>query len=138
MLLPKKTKHRKAQKGRSRSRSVETRGLSLSYGKFGLKAMEMAYLSSRQLEAARRTVTGFIKREGKLWIRVFPDKPITQRPPEVTMGMGKGSVDHYAVVIRPGRIIFEMDGVTETTARRALQLCGYKLPCKTKFIQRGE
>ena len=138
MLVPKKTKHRKGQKGRSRKRAVETRGLSLSYGKFGLKALGMAYLSSRQIEAARRTITGFIKREGKLWIRIFPDKPISMRPPELTMGGGKGGVDHYSAVVRPGRIIFEMDGVSETTAKRALQLAGYKLPCKTKFILRGE
>lgn len=137
MLVPKKTKHRKGQKGRSRTRAVETRGLTLSYGRFGIKAMEMAYLSSRQIEAARRTITGFIKREGKLWIRVFPDKPISKRPPELTMGGGKGSVDHYAAVIRPGRVVFEMDGVSETTARRALQLAGYKLPFKTKFMMKS-
>lgn len=136
MLLPKKTKHRKWQKGRSRKRTTETRGLALSYGKYGLKALEPAYLNSRQIEAARRTITGFIKREGKLWIRVFPDKPISKRPPELTMGGGKGSVDHYVFVVRPGRVLFEMDGIPETTARRALQLAAYKLPCKVKFLSR--
>ncbi len=100
MLIPKKVKHRKWQKGRSLTRKVETRGLSLSYGQFGLKAVEGARLNSRQIEAARKTITNFIKREGRLWIRVFPDKPITKRPPETTMGGGKGSVDHYVSVDR--------------------------------------
>ncbi len=135
MLIPKKVKHRKWQKGRSRNRMVETRGLSLSYGKFGLKAIEPARLNSRQIESARRTITNFIKREGRLWIRVFPDKPITKRPPETTMGGGKGSVDHYVFPVRPGRIIFELDAADAATARRALTLAGYKLPCKTKVIE---
>src|SRR3989338_5512394 len=110
MLVPKKVKHRKWQKGRSKGRTVETRGLTLSYGQFGLKATECAWLNSRQIEAGRRTITNFLKREGRLWIRVFPDKPVTMRPPEMTLGGGKGSVDHYVVVVRPGRIIFEVDG----------------------------
>src|SRR3990167_9095119 len=109
MLIPKKVKHRKWQKGRSRKRNVETRGLELSFGQYGLKALEAARLNSRQIEAARRTITGYIKREGRLWIRVFPDKPITKRPPETTMGGGKGSVDHYVFPVRPGRVIFELD-----------------------------
>ena len=95
MLFPKKVKHRKWQKGRSKSRTVETRGLTLSYGEYGLKALEAGRLNSRQIESARRTITNFIKREGRVWIRVFPDKPVTKRPPEVTMGGGKGSVDHF-------------------------------------------
>ena len=136
LLIPKKVKHRKWQKGRSLTRKVETRGLSLSYGQFGLKAVEGARLNSRQIEAARKTITNFIKREGRLWIRVFPDKPITKRPPETTMGGGKGSVDHYVAVVRPGRIIFEMDGVDEAIATRAFQLAAYKLPFKSKFIKR--
>src|SRR6185503_17822461 len=102
MLTPKKVKHRKWHKGRSRKRTVETRGLALNYGSIGLKATESAWLNSRQIEAARRTITGFIKREGRLWIRVFPDKPVTMRPPEITMGGGKGSVDHYVFPVRPG------------------------------------
>src|SRR3990167_6043419 len=128
MLIPKKVKHRKWNKGRSKKRTIETRGLSVSYGKFGLKALENAWLNSRQIEAARRAVTNYLKREGRLWIRVFPDKPVTQRPPEVTMGGGKGSVDHYVFPVRPGRILFEMDGVTKEIATNALRLAGFKLP----------
>ena len=136
MLIPKKVKHRKWQKGRSKKRQVETRGTSLSYGDFGLKSEESAWITSRQIEAARRTITNFIKREGKLWIRIFPDKPITLRPPEVTMGGGKGSVDHYVVPIRPGRILFEMDGVPADVAKEALRLAGFKLPVKTKVVSK--
>jgi large subunit ribosomal protein L16 len=136
MLVPKKVKHRKWQKGRSIKRKVETRGLNLSYGQYGLKAMENAWLNSRQIEAARRTITNFIKREGRLWIRAFPDKPITARPPELTMGGGKGSVDHYVFVVRPGRIIFEMDGISEVTAREALRRAAFKMPFKSKFIMK--
>lgn len=136
MLIPKKVKHRKWQKGRSRNRLVETRGLELSYGHFGLKSLEAARLNSRQIESARRTITNFMKREGRLWIRVFPDKPITKRPPETTMGGGKGSVDHYVCLIRPGRVIFEMDAPSAEKANQALRLAGYKLPFKTKIISR--
>jgi large subunit ribosomal protein L16 len=134
MLIPKKVKHRKWQKGRSKDRKVETRGLTLSYGVIGLKALEPARLNSRQIESARRSITNFIKREGRLWIRVFPDKPITKRPPEVTMGGGKGSVDHYVFQVRPGRIIFEMDGVSKEKATEALRRASYKLPFKSKVI----
>ena len=134
MLLPKKVKHRKWQKGRSRTRTVETRGLELSYGEFGLKALEPAWLNSRQIEAARKTITNFMKREGRLWIRVFPDKPVTTRPPETTLGGGKGSVDHYVFPVRPGRVIFEIDGVSIETAREALRLASYKLPFKTRLV----
>ncbi|MDO8516373.1 MAG: 50S ribosomal protein L16 [bacterium] len=136
MLLPKKVKHRKWHKGRGRKRTVETRGLSVSYGDYGLKATESAWLQSRQIEAARRTITNYIKREGRLWIRVFPDKPVTARPPELTMGGGKGSVDHYVVVVRPGRVIFEVDGLPEATAKEALTRAGYKLPFKSKVVAR--
>ena len=136
MLIPKKVKHRKWHKGRSKKRQVETRGLELSYGAFGLKALESHWLTSRQIEAARKTITNFVKREGRLWIRVFPDKPITKRPPETTMGGGKGAVEYYVFPVRPGRIIFEMDGVAEATAKRALQLAGYKLPFKTRIVIR--
>ncbi len=136
MLIPKKVKHRKWQKGRSKGRQAETRGLELSYGRFGLKALEGARLNSRQIEAARRAITNFMKREGRLWIRVFPDKPITKRPPETTMGGGKGSVDHYVFVVRPGRVIFEMDAVSPETAKEALRLAGFKLPFKTRIITR--
>ena len=136
MLIPKKVKHRKWHKGRSRKRTVETRGLDLNYGQYGLKALEGARLNSRQIEAARRTITNHIKPEGRLWIRVFPDKPITKRPPETTMGGGKGSVDHYVFVVRPGRIIFEMEAPNERIAKEALRLAAFKLPMKTKVITR--
>lgn len=134
MLIPKKVKHRKWHKGRSRTRMVETRGLEISYGTYGLKALEGAWLTSRQIEAGRKTITNFMKRKGRLWIRVFPDKPVTKRPPEVTMGGGKGSVDHYVFPVKPGRIIFEIDGVSPEVARDALRLAGFKLPFKTRVI----
>lgn len=134
MLVPKKVKHRKWQKGRSKKRTVETRGVSVSHGMYGLQALEASWLNSRQIESARRTLTNFIKREGKIWIRVFPDKPITQRPPEVTMGGGKGAVAHYVFPVKPGRIIFEMDGVSRATAERALKLAGYKLPFLSRMV----
>ena len=134
MLLPKKVKHRKWHKGRSRKRMVETRGLELSYGQFGLKSLGAAWLTSRQIEAARKTITNFMKRNGRLWIRVFPDKPVTLRPPETTMGGGKGSVDHYVFPVKPGRVLFEVDGVDEATAREALRLASFKLPVKSRII----
>ncbi len=138
MLIPKKVKHRKWQKGRSLGRQVETRGLTLSYGEYGLKALESAQMTSRQIESARRTITNFIKREVRLWIRIFPDKPVTKRPPEVTMGGGKGSVDHYVFQVRPGRILFELDAPDAEIAKEALRLAGYKLPVKTKIITKHE
>ncbi|MDO8584616.1 MAG: 50S ribosomal protein L16 [bacterium] len=134
MLMPKKVKHRKWNKGRSRGRNVETRGLTLAFGSYGLKALESSWIDSRQIEAARRTMTNFIKREGRIWIRIFPDKPVTARPPEVTMGGGKGSVDHYVFPVRPGRMLFEMDGVPESVAREALRLAGFKLAVKTRIV----
>jgi large subunit ribosomal protein L16 len=138
MLLPKKVKHRKWQKGRSKRRTVETRGLTLAFGDYGLKALEASRLNSRQIEAARRSITNFIKREGRVWIRVFPDKPVTKRPPEVTMGGGKGSVDHYVCQVRPGRIIFELSVPNAATAREALRLASYKLPFKTRIISKQD
>lgn len=138
MLIPKKVKHRKWQKGRSKKRMVETRGINLSYGQIGLKATEAAWLNSRQIEAARRAITNFIQREGRLWIRVFPDKPITKQAPEKTLGGGKGSVDHYVFPVRPGRIIFEMDGVETGKAKQALIRAGHKLPFKSKVVIKGE
>jgi len=136
MLVPKKVKHRKWQKGRSIGRKVETRGVTLAFGNFGLKAETGAWVTSRQIEAARRTISGFIKRKGKVWIRIFPDKPITARPPEVTMGGGKGNVDHYVFPVRPGRILFEMDGVESAVAREALRLAGRKLPLLTRIVSK--
>ena len=136
MLVPKKVKHRKWQKGRSKKRGVETRGITLSYGSYGLKAMGMARLNSRQIEAGRKTITNFLKRAGRLWIRVFPDKPITLQAPEKTLGGGKGSVDHYVFPVRPGRMLFEIDGVEASVAKEALHRAGYKLPVKTKVISK--
>ena len=134
MLLPKKVKHRKWQKGRSRKRTVETRGLALSYGQFGLKSTEAAWVNSRQIEAARKTITNYLKRDGRLWIRIFPDKPITLQAPEKTLGGGKGSVDHYVFPVKPGRVLFEIDGVTLVRAKEALRLASFKLPVKTRVI----
>jgi len=136
MLIPKKVKHRKWQKGRSKERTVETRGLELSYGQYGLKALTPAWVTSRQIEAARKTITNFLKREGRLWIRIFPDKPITLQAPEKTLGGGKGSVDHFVAVVRPGRVLFEIDGVDLPTAKEALRLASYKLPVKSRFMSK--
>ncbi len=134
MLIPKKVKHRKWHKGRSRKRQLDTRGLELSYGQYGLKALSAAWMTSRQIEAARKTITNFMKRNGRLWIRIFPDKPVTIRPPETTMGGGKGSVDHYVFPVRAGRVLFEVDGVSEEIAREALRLASFKLPVKSRII----
>jgi len=134
MLIPKKVKHRKWMKGRSRKRMVETRGTSMSFGSYGLQSLGASWINSRQIEAARKAITHSLKREGKLWIRIFPDKPVTRRPPEVTMGGGKGSVDHYVFPVRPGRIIFELDGVGREHAKEALRLASHKLPVKTRII----
>lgn len=136
MLVPKKVKHRKWQKGRSKTRKVETRGTQLAFGSFGLKAESSAWMTSRQLEAARKTITNSMKREGKLWIRIFPDKPITMRPPELTMGGGKGPVDHYVFPVKPGRILFEIDGTSEAVAREAFRLAGHKLPVRTRVVMK--
>ena len=126
------------QKGRSRKRMVETRGLTVSYGSFGLQALSASWITARQIEAVRKTITHSLKREGKVWIRIFPDKPITKFPPEVTLGGGKGNVDHYVAPVKPGRILFEVDGVSETDAREAFRLAGHKLPIKTKMVARGK
>ncbi|MEK7630571.1 MAG: 50S ribosomal protein L16 [Patescibacteria group bacterium] len=137
MLVPKKVKHRKWQKGRSRKRIVETRGVKVSFGQYGLKADSAAWVNSRQIEAARKVLTRCMQKTGKLWIRIFPDKPITRRPPEVTMGGGKGAPDHYVFPVRPGRVLFEVDGMTQEAAREAMRKAGAKLPVKTKFVIRG-
>lgn len=134
MLQPKKVKHRKWQKGRTKG--VETRGTVLAFGSFGLKALEAKWVTARQIEASRRAMTRYLQRGGKVWIRIFPDKPITKKPPEVTLGGGKGAVDHYVAAVKPGRILFEMDGVPEASAYEALRLAMHKLPIKTKFIKR--
>jgi len=134
MLLPKKVKHRKWHKGRKRNQGVATRMVEVSYGSFGLKAMSYAWITSRQIEAARRVLTRYTKRGGKIWIRVFPDKPVTQKGAETPMGKGKGAVDHYVAVVKPGAVIFEMEGIPEVEARKALEASGYKLPFRTKYI----
>lgn len=134
MLVPKKVKHRKWQKGRSKGRKVETRGTSLAYGNFGLKAETGAWINSRQIEAARRAITNYVKREGKLWIRIFPDKPITSKAEGITLGGGKGDVKEYVFPVRPGRIMFELDGVAPEVAKEALRHAGFKLPVRTRII----
>jgi large subunit ribosomal protein L16 len=136
MLQPKRTKHRKAQKGRIRE--VAKRGTTIAFGSFGLKAQEPIWLTNRQIEAARQAMTRAMKREGNVWIRVFPDKPITRKPLEVRMGKGKGNPEFWAAVVEPGRILFECDGVTEAVAKEALGLAAQKLPIKTKFIVRRD
>jgi large subunit ribosomal protein L16 len=134
MLLPKKVKHRKQHT--PTLRRTTKRGDKLRFGKFGLKVLESSWISSRQLEAARRAMTRFVQREGKIWIRVFPDRPVTKKGAEVPMGKGKGDVDHFVAVAHAGRIIFEIDGVTEATAREAIRLAGSKLSARCKFIAR--
>jgi len=136
MLLPKKVKHRKWHKGRRRAKGKDSRGTEISFGSYGLKAVDSAWLTARQIEAARRAMTRYVQRGGKIWIRIFPDRPRTKKGAETPMGGGKGSVDHYVAVIKPGRVIFEMDGVSEETAREAMRLADHKLPFKTKFIKR--
>ncbi len=134
MLTPKKTKHRKSFKGRSRG--VANRGTTLAFGSFGLKAMGTRWVSSRQIEAARRAMSRYVQRGGKIWIRIFPDKPVTKKGAEVPMGGGKGAVDHFVFPITPGRVIFEMEGVAEEAAREAMRRASHKLPIKTKFIKK--
>ncbi|MBM3256100.1 MAG: 50S ribosomal protein L16 [Candidatus Moranbacteria bacterium] len=134
MLLPKKIKHRKQHT--PTLRRITKRGDKLRFGRYGLKVMESSWISSRQLEAGRRAMTRFVQREGKIWIRVFPDRPVTKKGTEVPMGKGKGDVDHFIAVAHAGRIIFEIDGVSEATAREALRLAGNKLSPKTRFIIR--
>jgi large subunit ribosomal protein L16 len=132
MLLPKRTKHRKMQRGRRRG--VATRGSDIAFGQFGLQAVEDCYMSNRQIEAARRAMTRYVKRGGKIWIRVFPDKPITKKPAETRMGSGKGNPEGWVAVVKPGRILFEMGGVTPDVAKEAMRLAAFKLPIKTRFL----
>ncbi|MDB5231745.1 MAG: ribosomal protein [Chitinophagaceae bacterium] len=136
MLQPKRTKHRKAQKGRIRE--VAKRGTSISFGSFGLKSQEAIWLTNRQIEAARQAMTRAMKREGNVWIRIFPDKPITRKPQEVRMGKGKGNPEFWAAVVEPGRIIFECDGVSVEVAKEAMLLAAQKLPIRTKFVIRRD
>ena len=136
MLQPKRTKHRKAQKGRIRE--VAKRGTTIAFGSFGLKSQEAIWLTNRQIEAARQAMTRAMKREGNVWIRIFPDKPITRKPLEVRMGKGKGNPEFWAAVVEPGRILFECDGVSTQVAQEAMHLASQKLPIKTQFIQRRD
>ena len=135
MLAPNKMKHRKWHKGRSIKRTFENRGTKVSYGEYGLQALDIAWLNGNQIEAARRTVTNYLQREGRLWIRVFPDMPYTAKAAEVGMGKGKGDPKHYVFEVRPGRILFEYDGVPEDIARAHLRQAGMKLPVKTSIVE---
>lgn len=136
MLQPKKTKHRKAHKGRIKGNAQ--RGATVAFGSFGLKALEPKWITNRQIEAARQAMTRHMKREGNVWIRIFPDKPITRKPLEVRMGKGKGNLEFWAAVVKPGRIMFECDGVPMKLAQEALELAAQKLPIKTKFVVRRD
>ncbi|MEL7118679.1 MAG: 50S ribosomal protein L16 [Bacteroidota bacterium] len=136
MLQPKRTKYRKQMKGRIKG--LSQRGSSVDFGSFGLKALTNGRITNRQIESARIAMNRYMKREGKVWIRIFPDKPITSKPLEVRMGKGKGALDHYVAVIKPGRVMFEIDGVSEEIAREALRLAAQKLPVQTKFVMRPD
>ena len=136
MLQPKRTKFRKMQKGRMKG--LASRGTELSFGSFGIKSLEAAWITSRQIEAARIAVTRFMKREGQVWIRIFPDKPVTKKPAEVRMGKGKGAPEYWVAVVRPGRMIFEAEGVPLEIAKEALRLAAQKLPVQTRFVTRRD
>ena len=135
MLMPKRTKFRRVQRGRMKGKA--SRGTTLSYGSYGLMATEPAWISSVQIEAARIAMTRYIKRGGQVWIKIFHDKPITEKPAETRMGSGKGSVEYWVAVVKPGRIMFEMDGIDEATAKEAMRLASNKLPIKTKFVTKA-
>ena len=136
MLMPKKVKHRKQMKGRMTG--VANRGADISFGEYGLKTLEPGWITDRQIEAARIAMTRHVKRGGKIWIRMFPDKPITKKPAETRMGKGKGAPDHWVAVVKPGRILYEIEGVSEEMAREAMRLAAQKLPVKCKFVSRAE
>lgn len=136
MLMPKKVKHRKWHKGRKRNQGISMTRNELNFGAYGLKAVTHAWVTARQIEAARRTLTHYLKRGGKVWIRVFPDKPVTKKGSEVPMGGGKGAPDHFVAVVKPGTILFEMEGVGIDKAQEAMKLASFKLPLKTKFVSK--
>ena len=136
MLAPKRLKYRKTQRGRMAGKA--TRGAKVSFGEYGLKSLEPCWLTSRQIEAARVAITRHVKRGGKVWIRIFPDKPVTAKPAETRMGKGKGAPEFWVAVIKPGRILFEIEGVNEALAREAMQLASHKLPCQTRFVIRED
>ena len=137
MLIPKKVKHRKWHKGRRRNQGVATSRQTISFGRFAIKSEDYGWVSSRQIEAARRAMTRFIKRGGKVWIRIFPDKPVTSKGSQSTMGSGKGAPDHYVAVVKPGTVLYEMDGVSEAVAQQALNLASYKLSVRTRFVTKA-
>ncbi|MDD4996253.1 MAG: 50S ribosomal protein L16 [Patescibacteria group bacterium] len=134
MLMPKKQKHRKSHKGRHRKKGNSTRGISLAFGEYGLKSLEHKWITARQIEAVRRTLTRVFKKKGRIWVRIFPHKPVTAKGAEVPMGKGKGTVDHFVATVRPGMILFEMTGVPEDVAKKSFKSAAHKLPIKTKFI----
>ncbi|MFB0546317.1 MAG: 50S ribosomal protein L16 [Anaerolineae bacterium] len=136
MLMPKRVKYRKTHRGRMKGKAL--RGAEVSFGEYGLQALEPCWMTSRQIEAARRAIVRHVKRGGKLWIRVFPDKPVTAKPAETRMGSGKGSLDHWVAVVKPGRVLFEIAGVKEEMAREAMRLASHKLPIKTQFVTRKD
>ena len=136
MLMPKRVKYRRVQRGRMTGKA--TRGNTVTYGEFGLQAVEPSWITSNQIEAARVAMTRYTKRGGQVWIKIFPDKPVTQKPAETRMGAGKGSPEYWVAVVKPGRVLFEMAGVPEEVAREALRLASHKLPCKTKIVKKGE
>ena len=136
MLMPKRVKYRRVQRGRLKGKA--SRGNKLAYGQYGLVALEPAWVTSNQIEAARIAMTRYIRRGGKVWIKIFPDKPITEKPAETRMGSGKGSPEYWVAVVKPGRVMFEMDGVNEEIAREAMRLASHKLPIKTKFVKKEE
>ena len=136
MLMPKRVKYRKQMRGRMKGRA--SRGTEITFGDYGIQALEPGWISARQIEAARRALVRYMKRRGKVWIRIFPDKPVTKKPAETRMGKGKGDVDHWVAVVKPGRIMFEISGLDPAGAREAVRLASHKLSVKTKFIQRDE
>lgn len=136
MLMPKRVKYRKQMRGRLKGKA--TRGNEVAFGEYGLQALEPAWITSRQIEAARRALVRFVRRRGKYWIRIFPDKPVTAKPAETRMGKGKGPVDHWVAVVKPGRILFELAGLPEDQAREAMRLAAHKLPIKCQFVTRQE
>src|SRR4030042_3094334 len=136
MLQPRKVKHRKMQKGRRRFKGLTKAGTELQFGSFGLKSDGTSWISSRQIEAARRSMTRYVQRGGKIWIRIFPDKPVTTKGQEHPMGGGKGSVEYYVAAVKPGRVLFEIDGVSEDAAREAMRRASFKLPIKKRFVKR--
>lgn len=136
MLMPKRVKYRRVHRGRMKG--TANRGNKITYGEYGLQALEPAWITSNQIESARRAMTRYVKRGGNVWIKIFPDKPVTEKPAETRMGSGKGSPEYWVAVVKPGRILFEMGGVSEDVAKEAMRLASYKLPIKTKFVARDD